>query len=407
LIVHRADWVLPIASPPIRDGWVAVDRGRIAACGMADVSPAEPHPVPRPFSDHPCAILPALVNAHTHIELSYLGAHVPPSDRFDDWIRSLVALRRQPPEAAEVLDGARAGIQQVHGSGTGLVGDVSNTLVTVPLFQQAGVAAHVFHELIGFNSADSDARVRSARARLDAIRDLDEDVRVSLAPHAPYSVSPGLFKAIRQDLDTHPGTVSSVHLGESRDEIEFLQHGGGAIRTALEAFGAWTSEWTAPACGPVEYIARFGLLHRRMLIVHAVQLTDAELQRVRTADATIVMCPRSNGWTGAGTPPVDRFYASGVRVAIGTDSLASVDDLNLFSELAAVRRLAPGVAASRILESATRAGAEALAFGDQWGTIEPGKRSELIAVRIPPDVVDVEEYLLTGIQPADIRWLEQ
>jgi cytosine/adenosine deaminase-related metal-dependent hydrolase len=94
-----------------------------------------------------------------------------------------------------------------------------------------------------------------------------------------------------------------------------------------------------------------------------------------------------------------------LRVAVGTDSLASVADLNLFSELAAVRQLAPGIAAARILESATRIGAEVLGFGDEFGTIEPGKRADLIAVRVPANVADVEEYLLTGIQPADVSWL--
>jgi 5-methylthioadenosine/S-adenosylhomocysteine deaminase len=92
-------------------------------------------------------------------------------------------------------------------------------------------------------------------------------------------------------------------------------------------------------------------------------------------------------------------------VAVGTDSLASVEDLNVFSELQMMRELAPAVPARRILESATRSGADALGFGDELGTIEPGKRAELIAVDVPADVVDVEEYLLSGIRPLDVRWV--
>ncbi len=103
---------------------------------------------------------------------------------------------------------------------------------------------------------------------------------------------------------------------------------------------------------------------------------------------------------------MDRFYASGVRVAIGTDSLASVGDLNLFAEMADVRRLAPGVPAARILESATLAGAQALGFASELGSIEPGKRAQLLAVRLPPDCADVEEYLLGGIEPRDVEWLD-
>ena len=173
-----------------------------------------------------------------------------------------------------------------------------------------------------------------------------------------------------------------MHLGESPEEIQFLRDGTGAWRELLEQLGAWNDGWEPPACGPVEYLDRLGLVTGRLLAVHGTQLTDAELARLAAAGATVVTCPRSNRWTGAGTPPIERFYASGVRVAIGTDSLASVEDLNLFDELAAVRRLAPGVPAARLLESATVAGAAALGFAAEFGTIEPGKRAD--ADRRPP-----------------------
>jgi 5-methylthioadenosine/S-adenosylhomocysteine deaminase len=150
-----------------------------------------------------------------------------------------------------------------------------------------------------------------------------------------------------------------------------------------------------------------GLVTGRLLAVHATQLTDAELAHLAGAGATVVTCPRSNRWTGAGAPPVERFYASGVNVAIGTDSLASVEDLNLFGELAAVRRLAPAVPAARLLASATVHGAAALGFATEFGTIEPGKRADLIAVQLPAGVEDVEEYLVSGIEPSAIEWLEQ
>jgi cytosine/adenosine deaminase-related metal-dependent hydrolase len=120
-----------------------------------------------------------------------------------------------------------------------------------------------------------------------------------------------------------------------------------------------------------------------------------------------VTCPRSNQWTGAGVPPIDEFYASGVRVAIGTDSLASVPDLNPFAELSAVRRLAPHVPAAMLLSSATRHGAAALGFAADYGTIEPGKLADLIAVRLPDRVDDVEEYLVGGIEPDQVSWLPE
>ena len=417
-LLHRAAWVLPIAAPPIHEGWVLVDRGRIVDVGGGRGPEAsyQEHSQPRtansqiPSSNYRAqtAILPGLVNSHTHLELSWMRGRVPSSERFDDWIRALVSLRRRNPDAvsAGITDAAVAALDEARRCGTIAFGDISNTFLTPSLFVRAGCVAHVFFELIGFNEPDPEGRVRSARETVDAIERLGSDVRGSLAPHAPYTVSPALFRAIQRDLDAHPGARCSVHLGESSAEVEFLRDGSGPIAEALQGLGAWDPGWRPPECSPVEYLAHLRVLDERTIVVHGVQLTDSDLRRLRDAEAVLVTCPRSNRWTGAGIAPVERFYASGVRVAIGTDSLASGDDLNMFNEMAAVRALAPNVPASRILHSATLGGAEALGFGSEVGSIEPGKRAGLIAVRLPDDVADVEEYLVGGcVEPSGIRWL--
>ena len=151
-----------------------------------------------------------------------------------------------------------------------------------------------------------------------------------------------------------------------------------------------------------------GLLNDRLLAVHGVQLTDAELARLAAARATLVTCPRSN----SGPAPERRRSRASTRPAFvspsGTDSLASVDDLNVFSELAAMRAIAPGVPAARLLETATRSrGGRRSDSARELGTIAPGKRAELIAVRLPEGVEDVEEYLVGGIRAGDISWLAQ
>jgi cytosine/adenosine deaminase-related metal-dependent hydrolase len=135
-------------------------------------------------------------------------------------------------------------------------------------------------------------------------------------------------------------------------------------------------------------------------------MTLDDLGRLKARGTTLVTCPRSNGHTGAGAPPIDEFYDAGVRVAIGTDSLASAPDLNVFAELATMRALAPSVQASALLESATLQGARALGFDGDYGSIEPGKLAQLIAIAIPPAAGDVEEYLVSGVEPSQIRWLD-
>lgn len=397
----RADWVLPICDEPIRNGWVSVNGNQIT--GLGGGLSAEAVDFGR------AAILPALVNAHTHLELSYLQGRLPPGGTFVQWVRTLIALRRTytDPSAPEILDAARTAIAAARASGTGLIGDVSNTLVTVPLLREAGTPSQVFHELLGFNVADPAAIVAAAAAANQAAGEDHRDVRVTLAAHAPYSVSPALFRAIRAAVDERPVPVTTVHLGESAEELEFLKSGQGRFKALLEDFGVWVPDWAPPGNSPVDYLSDLGFLDRCVLAVHGVQFDGDDLARLAALGSTIASCPRSNVHVGVGSPPLEAFYAMNVNVAFGTDSLASVADLNLFAELKEARRIAPRVPARRLLESATLTGARALGYGEQWGSIETGKRASLIAVRIPADIGDVEEYLVNGIEPGEIQWLDE
>ena len=389
-----------MVGPPIRDGVVAIEDGRIVRVDRGPASNA--------VALRDVAILPALVNAHTHLELSYLHRRVPPSTSFNEWVTELMALRRGFPVASAppILEAARHAISRARATGTGLFGDVSNTLVTVPLLRESGMAAHVFYELTGFNHPDPIARVNDARAAANASGTDDHGVRVNLAPHAPYSVSPALFRAIRADVDAHGSQVTSVHLGESAAEVEFLREGTGPTRVMLERLGVWTSEWKIPGVSPTEYLASIGFLGPRSLVVHGVQFTRDDLARLKTIGSPLVSCPRSNTYVGVGAPPLESFYTSGVPVAFGTDSLASCEDLNMFAELAEARRIAPRVAARELLRSATLTGAQALRYDEDYGSIEAGKRAALIAVRLPRQVSDVEEYLVGGVESDAVMWLD-
>ncbi len=352
------------------------------------------------------ALMPALVNAHTHLELSYLRGRVGPAGSFVDWVRALLALRRDAsdPRATHIVEAATRAHGEAVSSGTGVFGDVSNTLVTPLLGTRAPhIAGIVFHELIGFRSGGADALIAAAREQAQAHR--VADVRINPAPHAPYSVSPALFRAIGVELARGGSPITTVHLAESPEEVRLLRDGTGPWRQALEDFGAWDEAWEPPGTSPMAYAESLGFLGPAVLAVHGVQCDGADVARLAASGATVVVCPRSNLHVGVGNAPIDAFYRAGVPVAIGTDSLASAPDLNMFEEMAHVRRAAPSVPARRILESATRVGANALGYGDQHGVIVPGAAPGLIAVDLPDNVVDVEEYLLSGIGPERVSWV--
>ena len=396
---YRARWVAPITSPPIEDGWVDVGGGLILAVGAAgDVRGDH---AGREIDLGSVCVLPGLVNAHTHLELSRQRGAVLPARSMPAWAAALMRRVQEEPPGADP-EAIVAAIAELYRAGTALVGDVTNTLASVAALEAGPVEAVVFHELLGFDVVGAAAAAAAERLDLLVSERRDERVRIRPAAHAPYSVSPALFRALAAVAGPR-----SVHLAESREECEFLRGGTGAWRSILESRGRWDPQWLPPGTGPVAYLDALGWLRDDTLLVHGVQLEPDEIDRVARVGATIVTCPRSNAWTGAGVPPVPAFYAAGAAVAVGTDSLASAPDLNLFGELAHLRRLAPQVSARRILGSGTLAGAAALGRGRTHGAIEASRRAALIAVETPAAVQDVEEYLLTGIEPEQIAWLDE
>lgn len=397
MTTYRARWVVPIVEPPIEHGWIAISDGRISGVGQGTTS------VPtggRAVNLGSVALMPGLTNAHTHLELSRLRGQVAPAPTLPSWVRSLMGKRlgRIGDDLAAIVQA----VAEARAFGTAMVGDVANTLLTVGPLCESRMRAVVFRELLGFDPA------KAARLLDEADREVEADpacphVRLMLAPHAPYSTSPALLQGIA-DWQRRHDAITTVHLAESSAEIEFLETGQGEWRTLLEGLSAWTGTWSVPGTSPVDYLERLGCLNARTLVAHGVYLSDAELARLATIGTTLVTCPRSNVWVGSGDPPIARFYASGCAVAVGTDSLASADDLNVFAELAAMRRIAPAVPARTLLDSATRVGARALGFADA-GTLEPGAVDAVIAVETPDAVTDVEEYLVSGIAREQIAWI--
>ena len=395
---YHASWVLPVTSPPIRDGWVDVEDGVILAYGGR--STVGTVPMVRTIDLGHCVILPGLVNAHTHLELSLLRGKVLPRLSMPAWACDVMGTVSSC-EASSSNPVAEA-VTETRLAGTALVGDISNTLDSLKALDSDTVDAVVFREMLGFNVSDYEV-MGLIEPLLRCTRERENSrVQVRAAAHAPYSVSPSLFRALALAV---PGP-RSVHLAESPEELDFLRDGGGIWREVLKERGRWDSSWCPPGTGPVAYLEALGWLRPDTIAVHGVQLTNDEITQIATAGTTLVTCPRSNHWTGAGEPPIAEFYTLGARVAIGTDSLASAPDLNLFAELAEVRRLAPAVPAARIVESATIVGAAALGRGSSLGAIEVGRPAALIVVSFLGSVSNVEEYIVSGIEPQQITWLK-
>ena len=407
--LYRASWILPVIGPPIRDGWVAVEGGRILAAGQSpDHPPGGGDDIQRvDLGD--AVIMPALVNAHTHLELAWLRGRINPAPTFLGWVSAMMRERFQSGDgrdAGVVRAAMAAALEEMKASGTGLVGDISNSLAHLGVLDASGLDGVVFHEVIKFRATGAAGSVDEARRRIEAAG-AGCHWRLALAPHAPYSVAPSVFKALASARPRLREPRMSVHVAESPEEVEFIGRGSGGWPDLLKRLGAWDPGWRAPGCSPIEYLDRMGFWDERTLAVHAVQASVPDLAILASRGVTLVTCPRSNAWVGAGVPPIDAFYRSGARVAIGTDSLTSVEDLNLFGELAALHRIAPAAPPAALLRSATLSGAETLGFGATHGAIERGRRAALIAVAVPSGTTDVEQYLVSGIEPGKVRAIDQ
>jgi cytosine/adenosine deaminase-related metal-dependent hydrolase len=366
-----APWVLPIAGPPLREGAVELDGDVVVSVG-----PRPPRPgIPEERGQG--ALLPGLVNAHTHLELSALAGHCPGGAGLVGWATALTALPR-PLGVMRVAAGNA--VRAAVAAGTAGFGDVGNSLLAVPAL--AGRPALFFHELLGSREARTgDALADAARER-NALGRWPARIGYVPAPHAPYSVGPELFRRIFAAA-ARTGLPTSVHVAEDRDELALLLKGTGPWVEILARMGVPPGS-RSPRSRPVPYLASLGAFDgpRPPLLVHMVHAGEEDRALASRHGATVVLCPRSNQHVSGQLPDVPALIADGVRLAIGTDSLASSPDLSLWGELRALAAAFPAIPASTWLTAATTGGAAALGL-DALGTLAAGKRPGVLAVSLP------------------------
>ncbi len=396
LRILAAAWIIPVAGPPIRDGVVVVEGPLIAWVGpRRDLPSRFLSASARTFPES--ILLPGWVNAHCHLNLTAaLGALPGSADRFTDWIRSLLALVSSwPPEI--VRRSVVAGMDLLATTGTTTVAHVSTLPELEPILEHP-MRAVVFHEPIGFSGSRARSLVAEAEEWLDAGEALIAEtgstrLTLGLAPHAPYSVSPDLYRAIGE-VARRRKVPLSTHVAETRSEVEFLREGTGPFRPLLEERGAWDPSWTPPGASPVRYLDALGALEGA-IAVHANYLHEQDMDTLRRNDATVVWCPGSHRHFGHASHPAPRLLEAGVRLALGTDSLASNAGLSMLREVRLAAESFPELDAGFWIHAATQAGADALGLGTSIGSLEEGKAADLqVLAGLPPDVKDPQDALL-------------
>jgi cytosine/adenosine deaminase-related metal-dependent hydrolase len=377
VIVYRAEWVVPVTSPPIHRGAVAVEDGQIAWVGTAGDAPGG-----EARELGAAALLPGLINVHTHLELTLMRGFLEQLPFFE-WIVTLTKARREVLTDDDLREAARFGIVEGLAGGITTFADTSESGVVLGAMQSAGVRGIMYQELFGPDPRQRDDALAQLAAKVTVLRERETDlVRVGVSPHAPYSVSEELFGAVAKFALANDLPVA-IHVAESEEETNFVCNAEGPWAESHRKRGIAV---VPRGCSSIEYLRRTGVLEVSPLLIHCVQADAGDVAVIREANCPVAHCPTSNAKLGHGTAPLMEMLEAGVPTGIGSDSVASNNSMDLLADarvaLLAQRARArrPDVLDShRMLSLCTLEGARALGIAGRVGSIERGKDADLAA----------------------------
>ncbi|MCA9080926.1 MAG: amidohydrolase family protein, partial [Planctomycetaceae bacterium] len=391
-VACTADWVYCGHGPPLPQGVVLVEDGQIIAV-QSDVPTGIPV---RRFTN--AALLPGLVNAHTHLEFSGLTSPLEPRDRFADWIRSVVDCRR---ERGAEQDWIPQGLHECESTGTVAFGEIatSDWLAEASVSVLQGLTGVVFREVLGLRPESHAAQLETAQRHLSNA-DRDDAIIRGLSPHAPYSVHPALLRSVLELARQFQAPVA-MHLAESQAELELLDRGSGPLVELLTSFSVWNASDIPLGTRPLDYLRLLAPLPC-VLVVHGNHLDDEELRFLAEhPHMSVVYCPRTHAAMGHPPHRWREMLEMGINVCLGTDSRASNPDLSVWDELRLVQSLAPDMPASSILRLGTVNGVRALGLSHAGGTIAPGQPANFLVASGSEQLATDPELVL--LRNADIR----
>ena len=405
----RARWVLPIRRPPIENGEVVIEAGRILHVGKSTGRAAD-------IELGNSALLPGFVNVHTHIEYTVLRGLLEDM-AFFPWVRALTALKAHLTLDDWIVS-ATVGAAEMLSAGVTTVGDCSDSGAAVNALIASGLRGIVYKEVFGIESQPPildivralDNRLAELRAQIFR-SGADDRVGLGVSPHAPYTVRAELLTALASYCRER-NLGQQIHLAESPAEAELFSRNSGEF---VEMFQRRGIAFESRGATAIDHVLHCGVFGAPTVAVHCVQATPDDVVSLAENGASVAHCPRSNGKLAAGFAPLADIRRAGIAVGLGTDSTVSGNAVDFFEEMrfalynSRARERDPlALTARSALEMATSGGARVLGLDSDLGTLEPGKRADFIAVRLdglhlqPAPDDSVEAALVYGARATDV-----
>jgi len=379
MLLLRSKYLLTEPDTVIDNGAVLIDDGKIKFAGrFKDIDePSSYETVDLGNS----AIIPGLINAHTHLDLTHLHNRISCNGDFTDWIRQIIVAKK-PWMEQEYVSSIREGITKSLEAGTTTVADLNRNGLALDELKKSKIRKVLFYELIDFNPDSAESTIGNYIGEINSIRK-DELLSIGLFPHAPYTASKELYQRCKQ-VSEELGIHIATHVSETNDEVEFLTRGKGKFMSLLKDRDM-LDNWRHPGLRPVAYLHNMGILNDSWLLVHCNYITEEEMEDIRRSGSSIVFCPRSHKYLGHKNHPFRKFIECGINVALGTDSLASNDSLSILDEMKFLYEKHKDVRPQDILYMGTAAGAVALRMENKIGRLEPGLEADITAIKLPEE----------------------
>lgn len=387
--------VLPIGSPPIEDGAVEVEEGRIVSVGPWEAAGG------RETEDLGEVILmPGLINAHCHLDYSGMKGAILFSGSFSAWVRRINELKRTQTDD-DYLDAIGAGFRELRGNGTTGVFNIESFPELMVRMPPPPIRTWWFYELMDIRSRiHTDDVVAGALAFFEASKDWLGGF--GLSPHAPYTTSRELYELIRDCCERYSMPMMT-HLAETPEEFEMFSKSSGVLYEFLAGLGRDMSDTGGTT--PVRHLLEKSILPKGTILTHmnVLESSDWDLLAERRADFSVVHCPNCHEYFGRDRFPLEKFRELSINLCLGTDSLASNRSLNLFEEMRTMRKNYPDVPAAEVLDMVTRNAGRAIGLEGKLGELREGARADLIAVPYRGAAQDAIDAVIENREP--IEWM--